>query len=187
MEVRFSFAAMLALCFAAASARRVGIGLLFAAAHEAGHLAALFAFGMQPRRVCLHAAGICIERPPGLRLSYNREFAAALAGPAVSAALAVLFFFLRRRGLGGDFIESAVWMNAGFAFFNLLPVRQLDGGRALYAVLCVRLPEAAARRFVRISSVGTLCAAAVLAAVQLWRGAGTPSLLLAVVYLAVCA
>ena len=177
---------MLALCFALESARRIGIALLFAALHEMGHLILLTAFCAKPRRICLTAAGIRMEAPLGIRLSYGQEIAAALAGPAMSLLLAAACWPLRGMRLTGAFWDAAYWINLGFALFNLLPVRQLDGGRAFYAALCARLPEPIARRTVLAASLAVLFLITTLALLQLLRHKGSLSLVLVVVYLGLC-
>ena len=177
------FVAMAALCLAAGPARRIGLGLAFAALHELGHLAAMAALRVRPGRICLTAAGMRIERPPGLRTSFSREIAIALAGPAVSLFLAGLFYAAPKvtpLPLPPDFC----YLNLGFALFNLLPVRQLDGGRALYFLLCTRLNEATANRIVRIASLACLFFAALGAALLCLRRGFSLSLVIAVVYLA---
>jgi len=90
--VSVTFVGMVALCFAAGPVWRIGMGLAFAALHELGHLAAMAAFHTPASRVCLTAAGMRIERPPGLRTSFVREIAIALSGPAVSLLLAGGFY-----------------------------------------------------------------------------------------------
>jgi len=168
---------MAALCLAAGPAWRLGLGLAFAAAHEAGHLAAMAALGIRPGCICLTAAGMRIERPPGLRVSFAREIAVALAGPAVSLALAGLFRLLP---LPPDFF----WLNLGFGLFNLLPVRQLDGGRALYYLLCRYVNETAASRVVTATSLMCLFLAAGGVALTCLRNGFSLSLVIVVLYLA---
>ena len=90
------FVGMAALCLAAGPLWRMGLALGFAALHEAGHLLAMAAFGARPGRICLTAAGMRIERPPGLSLSFPQEIAIAFAGPAVSLLLAGGFALLAR-------------------------------------------------------------------------------------------
>jgi len=176
---------MAALCFAAGPAWRFGLAIAFAALHELGHLGAMAAFHVRPGRICLTAAGMRIERPPGLRVSFAREIAIAFAGPAVSLLLAGLFALLGR-AFSSPLISDACLLNLGFALFNLLPVRQLDGGRALYFLLCRRLPEQAAGRVVLVTSLLCLFAAAAGAAlVCLQQGVSLP-LLAAVGCLACC-
>ena len=183
MRVSVYFVGMAALCLAAGPAWRLGLGLAFAAAHEAGHLAAMAALGIRPARICLTAAGMRIERPPGLQAGFAREIAVALSGPAVSLAFAGCFYLASRSTLVPlplDFF----WLNLGFGLFNLLPVRQLDGGQALYFFLCRRVSETTASRAVTITSLTCLFLAAGGAALLCLRSGFSLSLVIAVLYLA---
>ena len=171
------FVGMAALCLAAGPAWRFGMALAFAALHELGHLAAMAALRLRPSRVCLTAAGMRIERPPGLQISFAREVAIASAGPAVSLALAGVLYLLP---LPPEFC----YINLGFGLFNLLPVRQLDGGRALYFFLCRHVSEAIANRVVMATSLACLFLAAAGAALLCLRQGFSLSPVIAVLYLA---
>jgi len=183
VSVSVYFVGMAALWLAAGPLWRFGLALAFAALHEAGHLLMMALFRVRPSRICLTAAGVRIERPPALALSFAQEIAVAFAGPAVSLGLAGLFALLGRiRSLPPD----PCGLNLIFGLFNLLPVRQLDGGRALYFLLCGRFSQRAADRVVLASSLLCLFAAAMCAALAcLRRGVSLP-LLAAVAYLAAC-
>ena len=171
------FAGMAALCLAAGPAWRFGMALAFAALHELGHLAAMAALRLRPSRVCLTAAGMRIERPPGLQVSFPREIAIAFAGPAVSLLLAGMFYL-------APFPPELCYINLGFGLFNLLPVRQLDGGRALYFFLCGYVSEPAANRVVMATSLACLFLAAAGAALLCLRQGFSLSPVIAVLYLA---
>ena len=184
VHISVYFVGMAALCLAAGPPLwRMGLALGFAALHEAGHLLAMALCGARPSRICLTAAGMRIERPPALTLAFAQEIAIAFAGPAVSLLLAGVFALLARViPLHSDLYL----LNLGFGLFNLLPVRQLDGGRMLYFLLCRRFPERAASRAVLASSLLCLFAAAAGASfICLRQGVSLP-LLVAVVYLTVC-
>ncbi|MCL2030326.1 MAG: M50 family metallopeptidase [Oscillospiraceae bacterium] len=116
--------------------RIAALCLLTALLHEAGHLLFLLLCGGRLRSAELNASGAVIRTQPG-QLSYKREIACVLAGPAASLAAALLF------ALGGDRINFAFAPArdglAGLCLlqgaFNLLPARGLDGGRALRLML----------------------------------------------------
>lgn len=63
----------------------------------------------------------------------------AIAGPLTNIVLSFLFFLLWFWvGHGSDFwggvLIYGMYINMGFAFFNLLPIPPLDGSRVLYAL-----------------------------------------------------
>ena len=177
MSVSAYFVGMAALCLAAGPVWRFGTALAFAALHELGHLAAMAALRVRPSKICLSAAGMRIERPPGLQVSFPREIIIAFAGPAVSLFLAGVFRLL-------PVPLEFFYINLGFGLFNLLPVRQLDGGRVLYFALCRRVSEAAASRAVAATSLACLFLAAAGAALLCLRQGFSLSLVIAVLYLA---
>jgi len=183
VSVSAYFVGMAALCLAAGPMWRFGAALAFAALHELGHLAAMAALRLRPSKICLTAAGMRIERPPGLHVSFAREIIIAFAGPAVSLALAGVFYALHR-SLPSFLPPDPFLLNLGFGLFNLLPVRQLDGGRALYFALCRRVSEAAAARAVTVASLACLFLVAMGAALLCLQRGFSLSLAIAVLYLA---
>jgi len=107
--------------------------VLSALVHEAGHLLAVKVCRGRVLAMEASFAGLCI-RYDGTFLSYGQEILIAVSGPLFSLLLAFGASFMGR--LRGD---QALLYLAGVSFllgaFNLLPVRQLDGGRALYMLL----------------------------------------------------
>ena len=56
---------------------RTGLGgqmVLAALSHEIGHLLAMTVLGEQPQKIVFGSFGIRIEKRPGTRLSYQRDF-----------------------------------------------------------------------------------------------------------------
>lgn len=104
--------------------------LLAATLHEAGHCVILLVLGAQIRRVQIGLCGAVLETDSGKALSYGGELAAVLAGPGVNFLCAVVFLMLDSRRW-----DLFIGANLILCGFNLLPLRPLDGGRALF-LLC---------------------------------------------------
>ena len=105
----------------------LGWGVLACVVHELGHLLVGAALGGRPRWMSLSAVGLELNMEYPAGLSYGRELAVALAGPAVNLVT------------GGICAQFGNYLLAGVSFglglFNLMPVLPLDGGRALWCVL----------------------------------------------------
>lgn len=94
-----------------------------AAIHEIGHWAVLRGLGGSVAALKLTMLGAEM-RVDSTRLSYGREIAGALAGPAANFLAAITLSRL------SDHMVFA-GANAVLGLFNLIPVRPLDGGRTL--------------------------------------------------------
>jgi stage IV sporulation protein FB len=101
--------------------------LLASMVHELGHFLVLRLFGARIRGLRLEMLGMVMETDTS-QLSYPKELAAALAGPAANLLFAA-FLAGRERWL------ILVGANLSLCLFNLLPIPPLDGGRA--AELCL--------------------------------------------------
>ena len=138
-----------------------------AAAHELGHWLVLRLLGAEVTGFRLSALGAVLETDSGL-LSYGGELAAVLAGPAANllAALALT-------ALGKGRWPAAVGANLVLCIFNLLPIRPLDGGRALYLLAAWAGGPGTGETAVRWS--GTVTAAVLAAALGcvIWRTGGS--------------
>ena len=144
---------LLAAWFALANGWKPLVTVLGAAVvHEAGHWLVLRRQGAAVTCFRLSVLGAAMETDSG-RLSYGGELAAVLAGPAANllAALALT-------APGRDEFLAAAGANVVLCIFNLLPVRPLDGGRALFLLSSWLAGPAAGEAVSRWA--GTLTAAA---------------------------
>jgi Zn-dependent protease len=116
--------------------------------HEFGHILMARRFGVRtPDVILLPIGGVArLERIPD---QPRQELLIALAGPAVTLAIAVtLFVVLRLSGSqasvtdlseGQPFLALLVTVNIYLLLFNLIPAFPMDGGRVLRALLASRL------------------------------------------------
>lgn len=106
--------------------------------HELGHAVIAMRYKIPVRRITLFIFGgvaqIGVEPP-----SASAEFWIALAGPAVSLALAVIFGLLQLVLTGITpllaLAKYLAYINGMLVLFNLIPGFPLDGGRVLRAIV----------------------------------------------------
>ena len=124
--------------------------------HEFGHALTARKYGVGTRDITLLPIGGVsrMERMPDVP---SQELAVALAGPAVNIAIAlVLFGFVSVTNswvpldkltlTHGSLVERMMLANISLLFFNLLPAFPMDGGRALRALLAMRMSYGQATR-----------------------------------------
>lgn len=117
--------------------------------HEFGHVAAARRYGIRTPTVTLSPIGgiAALERMPE---KPGQEIVVALAGPAVTLAIAVVLYFGLRLGVGlaldpEELTQSQVGLlhlanriamaNVALLVFNLIPAFPMDGGRVLRGLL----------------------------------------------------
>lgn len=157
--------------------------LLAAALHECGHLALLWHYGVPVEGLRLGASGAAILARGTRRLGYPQELCVTLAGPAVNllCALAAAAPAVRLCWDWGLLFAGA---HALLGAYNLLPIRPLDGGQALYLLLAWFFGPDTAERAATAVSLTAAAALALGGAYLTRRGGGALFLLAALSLLA---
>lgn len=103
--------------------------------HEIGHLTAMNLLGYKHRRIDILPMGALIVCPEGI--PYEKEGLIAIWGPVASLLLALAFGILF--AITSKIIMLfGLLMNFTLGIFNLMPIRKLDGGKALYCFLSAK-------------------------------------------------
>jgi len=124
--------------------------------HELGHALTARKFDIRTSNITLLPIGgvAQVEKMPA---DPWKEILIALAGPAVSMAIALFLWVLlgATSGLvpfqdlsvtGGSFLQRLMIINFLLAMFNLLPALPMDGGRVFRALLSLKMEPASATR-----------------------------------------
>ncbi len=156
VKVRISllFPAAVILLLSCDPSHTILMCLLASLLHEAGHALAMLIVHDRPCRVTMGIFGISIERTRERYLSYAAMAAVSAAGPLMNIVCGIGLWF------AGCYTGALI--HAALALFNGLPILSLDGGEALYALLCLRFSEDTALRAVRLVSVAVLFPLAVI-------------------------
>ncbi len=112
--------------------------------HEIGHALAMCLLHDKPSKITMGFFGMRVQREKTQHIGYSGSALVSLAGPFMNAAFVVLFSCLHN--------PVAASVHAIIGGFNLLPVYSLDGGEALYALLCLRHEEEKAAAILRLVS-----------------------------------
>lgn len=152
LDLAPGFAAALCLLRLLAEPRVFYAFLAAAAAHEAGHVMAIYLVGGRVTGIRL---GMCDAKIETRGLGYRQEIFCALAGPGMS----VLVCLALRKAYA-----TCAAISLLLGLFNAMPIYPLDGGRALRAGLCLFLPLGRAEAVSNLVSLA-VCAAGLAGAV----------------------
>lgn len=181
IHIGFLFSVVIALLLVLDKSNTAVFALFAAIMHELAHLCCFLYFGYVPDKVELNALGMRINCSHNTKLSMRQEVIAALAGPGANILLALITVAIPNI----EWASRATIINLSIAAFNLLPIFELDGGRAVYYLLCEIGEEKKAQRVVEILSISTLFLLYMLGFLVLFRSGFNFTLIAATVYLTV--
>lgn len=131
----------------------VYMSLVGAAMHELGHILMMCLLKSRPVLLEIKIFGARLVFDESVSISVKNEILTALAGPAVSLILGFIMLLLFYFSAENESLLYCSYVNFALAFFNLLPVADLDGGRMLYYSLLYFFNERLAGRICLIVSV----------------------------------
>lgn len=178
VSVGVPFSAVLAALLLLDGSGAAAAGLAAAALHECAHLAVMRAFRCPPEEIRFTPFGIDIVKPCRLNRSYRKDALISLAGPLANLAAGLPALLCGSPG----FLYFAA-ANLILFIMNILPIGPLDGGQALYFLLCRRWSSEKASKTVSVLSFLALTPLAALGFFVLFRSRYNFSLLLVCVYL----
>ena len=143
--------------------RPLGNLLGAAAVHELGHCLALRCLGTAWKSLRIGVFGAVLETNDS-RLSYGGELICVLAGPAANLLCAAVC-----AAVGRGRWDAAAGANLVLCIFNLLPVRPLDGGRALELIVSWAAGPEAGERTARWTGAAVSLTMAVGLLWLMWR------------------
>lgn len=152
VEITFLFVAFIAFILSLKAPSNVLITILSSLIHETGHLIMMLVIGNKPEIVRFELTGINIIRKQEIRVSNKNEILISLGGPVANA----IMFFLCCICLciyNNNSILTFACVNLILMTFNLLPVKRLDGGNALYYFLTQKYDISFSSKMIYITSV----------------------------------
>lgn len=151
LRLRFSFAAIVTLMLLFGDEKIVLMSLFSSLIHESGHLILMCLFGEKIYYVELGLFGMRIEKQGSL-LSYGKEALIAMGGIILNFLFSVFGFAMYFASKSADFLFFAV-VNGFIALINMIPVKVLDFGRCIHAVLEGALEKEKSERIMDVLSV----------------------------------
>lgn len=151
-EITFLFTALIAFIISLNSPFNVIITVFSSLLHETGHLMAMSLLGNKPQCVRFEITGMNIKRQPSMKISTKNELLIALGGPIANALiflLSCIFLCFSEN----EKICIIAGVNLILMTFNLLPVKRLDGGMALYFLLSRKFNIDFCEKILKITSI----------------------------------
>ena len=182
VEVSFPLIAVMTAVILYDSGITAAVCFIAVLLHEGGHLLVLWYFGSFPKKIRITLFDIAIVDRSKALMDTKKELAVVLAGVTSNFLFATLSYLLYTI-TGQTFFSGLIHANLTLAVFNSLPADSLDGGQALYIVLCRHYPINKAICLLDIISFIVLIPTACLGFLVLLQSKYNFTLLLTSVYL----
>lgn len=152
VEITFWFVAFITFIISLNVPSNVFVTVISSLLHETGHLFVMTSLGNKPQAVRFEITGMNIIRQPDLKISIRNEILISLGGPFVNL-ICFLLSVVIRCVYKNESILTFGCINLILMTFNLLPIKKLDGGMALYYTLSQKYDNIICSKVLKIISV----------------------------------
>lgn len=152
VEVTFLFVAFVAFILSLKAPSNVLTTILSSLIHESGHLIMMLLLDNKPKKVRFELTGINIIRNQEIGISSKNEVLISLGGP-IANAIILVFCCIFLCFYNNNLIMTFACINLILMTFNLLPVKRLDGGSALYYLLIQKFDISFSSKIIQITSI----------------------------------
>lgn len=152
VEITFLFTALIAFLITFQVPVNVIITIISSLVHEMGHLAMMCAVNNYPQCVRFELTGINILRQSSVKISTKNELLISLGGPFMNCLIFVIFCLIYCL-YQYEILLTIACVNLILMTFNLLPIKRLDGGMALYYILSQKFDNSVCAMVLKITSV----------------------------------
>jgi len=156
----------------------------FIIAHELGHIVTASILGAGTYSLRILPIGVNAAIDDSACNKWGKIFI-YLAGPCVNLLFAVILFFIYANHFVNIELKSGVYINLSLAFFNLLPILPLDGGKVVSELLSDHIGLFKAARQMKVFSV-IIAVLICIAIVILKKNLLNFSLILVGIYIILC-
>ncbi len=144
IKIKFMFVALITISLIVDKTGIAVIALLACLIHELGHIIMFCVVGYKPISLSFELTGICLTKPTS-QLSYPKEVMVQLAGSAMNF---IMFALLCKSMTEISFTSIFATTHLVVGIFNLLPLKNFDGGKLLEITLL---------RFMSIKTTDFIC------------------------------
>ncbi len=152
VEITFWFVALITFIISLNAPSNVLITIFSSLLHETGHILMMTSVGNKPQAVKFEITGMNIIRQPDLKISAKNEILIAIGGPLINF-LCFLISVIILCVHNNENILTFGCINLILMTFNLLPVKRLDGGMALFYILSQKYDNNICSKILKITSI----------------------------------
>ncbi|MBE6751152.1 MAG: hypothetical protein E7556_01350 [Ruminococcaceae bacterium] len=151
ITISFTFFALIIILISLDKTEFLYTSIVFALAHELGHLLALKYYKVSVREFKISLFGGNIKVIDSNKMKYYQTVIVSFSGPFVNLCFVILFYIINTF-LKNKLTYEIYAVNFVLALFNLLPFYNFDGGKILSSVLLYFFEEKMVNLIITITS-----------------------------------